>query len=283
MGGRAKQQSSSTTTTELPANQQQNVDTLQQAAGDIFKSGGPTYYPGQTYASANPTELAGRTAATNYAGGAGQGLVNQYQRGEATFLDPNNIFNPSNIPGFQAAQAGVTDQVNQNLKRNLLPAISGNSGNNNMLGGSRQAIAEGLAVGDSNAALGRTLADMNMNAYNSGLSMYNSAANRAPTSYGLGLAPANTLGQVGGAERADTQTAIDASVNRYNFDQLRPLLNAQTLQSLTGTAGQYGGTTQTNTTQQLAGGGNALTQGIGGLLTLLPMLYGGQGGGGAVR
>jgi hypothetical protein len=274
MGGRAKQQTNTTTTTQLPANQQQNVDTLQQSAGEIFKSGGPSYYPGQTYANPTSNELAGRSSQLGYAGGTGQNFINQYQNGEATWLDPNNIFNPDNIPGFRNAQSDVVTQYNNNLNRNILPAIRGGAVANGSLGGSRGAIAEGLAVGDSNRALAGTLANMNMGAYTQGLNQYNNAAARAPATYGLGLAPGSLQQSIGGQERADSQTAIDSSVNRYNFDQLRPLLNAQTLQALTGTAGQYGGTTQSNTTQQIAGGGSGLTQGLGGLLTILPLLYG---------
>jgi len=274
MGGRARQTSNTSTTTQLPVNQQQNVDTLQNAAGEIFKSGGPTYYPGQTYASATPNELAGRQQQLGYSGGQGQGFINQYQAGEGYWLDPNNIFNPDNTPGFRGAQQDVISQYNTNLNRNILPAIRGGAVANGSLGGSRGAIAEGIATGDSNRALAGTLANMNMGAYNSGLNMYNSAASRAPGTYGLGLAPGQMQQQIGGQERADTQTAIDAGIQRYNFDQLRPILNAQTLQALTGTAGQYGGTTNSTTTQQVAGGNSGLLGGIGGLMTILPMLMG---------
>lgn len=277
MGGRAGQSSSTTTTTQLPANQQQNVDTLQRAAGDLFATGGPRYYSGQTYANATPNELAGRSAASGYATGAGGNFVNNYQNGEQYWLDPNTIFNPDRIPGFRNATEGVTQQVTQNLQRNILPAIRGNNLTTGSLGGSRGAIAEGIAVGDTNRALADTLAGMNMSAYNSGLNMYNSAAARAPATYGLGLAPANTLQDVGSLERADQQRGIDEAVQRFNFNELRPLLNAQTLQSLTGTAGQYGGTTTSNTQQQTTGGSSGLLQGIGGLLSLAGLMYGGIG------
>jgi hypothetical protein len=276
MGGRARQTQQTTSTTQLPGNQQQNVDKLQQAAGDLFASGGPSYFPGQTYANPTTNETAGRTAATGYATGAGQDFVNHYQSGEATWLDPKNIFNPSNIPGFQAAQQGVTDNVNQNLTRNILPAIRGNSAGTGGLGGSRSAIAEGIAGGDASKSLAQTLAGMNMNAYSQGLSQYNNAAARAPTTFGLGLAPSDVQQTVGAADRTDLQKAIDENVSRFNFDQLRPLLNAQTLQSLTGTAGQYGGTTN-STSQQSVNGGSGVLQGIGGLLSLASLMYGGIG------
>jgi len=274
MGGRAKQTQNTTTTTTLPDNQQANVNTLQSAARDIFAGGGPTYYPGQTVAGVTPNLQTGRAGATGYATGTGQNFINQYQGGEKYWLDPNNIYNPDNIPGFRQAQEGVTQQVTQNLQRNILPAIRGGNVATGSLGGSRGAITEGLAIGDTNAALGRTLADMNMQAYNSGLNMYNNAAARAPTTYGLGLAPSQTQMQVGTDERSDVQKEIDAAVQKYNFDQLRPILNAQTLQALTGTAGQYGGTTTSNTTSSVSGGNSGLLQGAGGLMSLIGLLYG---------
>jgi hypothetical protein len=276
MGSRAKQTQQTSTTTSLPQNQQQNVDLLQQAAGDLFKSGGPQYFPGQTYANPTANELAGRGSNISYASGAGQDFLNQYNAGEQTWLNPNNIFNPSNIPGFRQAQQSLIDDTNTNLNRNILPSIRGNSVATGGLGGSRSAIAEGIAAGDAQRGLTTALSNMNLGAYNSGLNQYNAAAGRAPTTFNLGLAPGQVQQQVGGQERADAQTAINANVDRFNFDQLRPILNAQTLQSLTGTAGQYGGTTNSTTTQSTSGG-SGLLQGIGGLLSLASLMYGGMG------
>lgn len=279
MGSRAKQTQTSTSTTTLPENQQGNVDLLQGAAKDLFLSGGPQYYGGNTVAGATPNLTAGRDSATGYATGAGSGFIDSYQGGEKFWLNPSNIFNPSNIPGFRQAQEGVTQQVNQNLQRNILPSIRSGNVATGSLGGSRGAITEGLAIGDTSAALGRTLADMNMQAYGQGLNMYNNAASRAPTTYGMGLAPSNTLMQVGTDQRNDVQREIDAAMQKFNFEQLRPLLNAQTLQALTGTAGQYGGTNTTESTSSVSGGGSGIMQGLGGLMTLLPMMYGAKGGG----
>ena len=48
-----------------------------------------------------------------------------------------------------AIQAGLTD-INQNLTRNMLPAIGTGAAMTNTSGGSRQGIAEGLALSDAN-------------------------------------------------------------------------------------------------------------------------------------
>jgi hypothetical protein len=78
---RASQQTSNTTRTVLPANQQQNVDLLMQGARDLYNSGGPQFFPGQTYANPTENQLTSRQQAANYATGVGQEFVNNYQAG----------------------------------------------------------------------------------------------------------------------------------------------------------------------------------------------------------
>lgn len=279
MGGKSGQQSqtqSGTATTVLPNNQQANVDMLMQGAMDQYRSGGPQYYGGQTYAGVNPTQIAARQGATNYATGVGREFVDTVRTNDAYWMNPDNIFNPSNIPGFSRAQEGVTTNVTNNLMRNVLPQVREGNIASGSLGGSRGEISEGLAIGESNRYLADTLANMNMQAYGQGLNMSNAAAARAPQTYALGLAPEETLGIVGGQERADEQQAIDANVARFNFNEMRPLLNLQALQALTGTAGQYGGTTQTQgqTTGNVGGSNTMALQGLGTILSLVS-LFGG--------
>ncbi len=271
MGQRTSQGSQQTQTTYLPPEQQTNANMLMQGARDFYNTGGPQFFPGQTYAGATGNELAARNMARGYSTGVGSALVGDTVAGDRFWLNPDNIYNPSQIPGFQNAQDSVTRQVTENLQRNILPSVRSNAISTGSLGGSRQGISEGLAIGETNKTLADTLAGMNMQAYNSGLSMYNSAANRAPQTYNLGLQPANTLGLIGGQERADEQQAIDANIQRFNFDQMRPLLNLQAFQSLTGTQGQYGGTTTSQGNQGVKAGSNPL-QGVGLLMQLASMM-----------
>lgn len=284
MGGRTGQQQNSTQTTTLPGDQQQNVDLLMQGARDLYGTGGPSYYPGQTYAGTDPRTTAGRDATYNYAGGVGGALAGNAIATDRSFMDPNNIFNPENIPGFQRAQQGVITANNNNLQRNTLPAIRSGAVQNGSYGGSRQGIAEGLALSENQNNIDNTLANMNMNAYNTGMGYANAAASRAPQTYGLGLAPGQTMAGVGDAYRSDAQRSIDADMARYNFGQLAPLLNLQNFQGLTGTAGQYGGTTTGQQTNNMSGGSGALGP-LGGLMSLMSMMPWGQnkpavGGGG---
>lgn len=265
------QRQNQTTTTTLPPLQQQNVDLLMSGAGNLYRSGGPQYFPDQTYAGPTPWELSGRESATNYVTGAGQDYINAAQAGDKFWLDPANIYDPSKIPGFDARQAQVTQNITNNLTRNVLPSIRSGEIANGMFGGSSQGISEGLATGETSRAIGEALTSMELGAYNSGLNMYNQAANRAPMMFDLGLRPADVMNQVGASERADSQQAIDEAKKRFDFEQMKPYMLLQMLQGLTGTAGQYGGTTSSSGTMQQDGGNGAM-QAMGTMLMFLSML-----------
>lgn len=265
------QNTKSTSTTVLPQNQQNNVDLLQTEAGQLYRSGGPQYYGGQTFAGPTAGELLSRDMASNYATGAGQDYVNQLRSGDQFWLDPKNIYNPQAVPGFRDSQQYITDQITNNLTRNILPQVQGGATAGGTLGGSRQGISEGLAIGETSRNIGGALSDMEMGLFDRGMNMYNAAAARAPMVYDLGLAGAEVLGQVGAAERADQQQAIDADMARFNFEQMAPYLNLQMLQGFTGTAGQYGGTTNSKG-QVSQDSGNGPMQAVGTILTLLSLL-----------
>lgn len=65
----------------------------------------------------------------------------------------------------QQSQA-ITNQVNQNLQQQQLPGINSGAIAAGGFGGSRQGVAQGLAIGQTNQALGNSLASLNFNAWN---------------------------------------------------------------------------------------------------------------------
>ena len=275
MGGRTSQSSASTQTTSAPQDQQINLDMLMGGARDYFQGGGPKYFSGPTVASPDAYTTQGRDAAAGYATGGGLNFVNGYQQGEQTFLNPNNIYNPSQIPGYAAAREGVMRDANANLTRNILPAIRAGAVADGAYGGSRQGIAEGLAAGEAARGVGDTLARMDMDAYGQGLQMYNSAANRAPSSFAMGLAPSGVLRDVGAANTQDQQRVIDSNVQRWNFEQMAPLLALMNFRDLTGSVGQYGSTTTGQQQQGMSGGNSGWLQGLGSIMSLASMFGGG--------
>jgi hypothetical protein len=71
-------------------------------------------------------------------------------------------------PYLPAQSQAITNQVNQNLQQNQLPGINSSAIAAGGFGGSRQGIAQGLAIGQTNQALGNSLANLNFNAWNQG-------------------------------------------------------------------------------------------------------------------
>lgn len=286
MGGKQKQEQSQTTRTILPANQQRNIDLLMNEARNYYNSGGRQFYQGDMVADFNPYQTAGQQYMLDYAGGVGQDLVNNAMAGNNYFLDPNNIMSPENMPGFQGTVDAVQRTFTDNLLRNILPSVRGGGTSSGQYGGSASGIGQALATSEATKNIADSIAPMYMDAYGRGLDMFNQAQNRAPSLFALGAAPGTIMGQVGDATQAQQQREIDADVMKWNFAQNEPIQLLSLLQSLTGSAGQYGGTTQSNSTTSTSGGGNPLGQalGIGMMLMGMPgpgasMLAGGSGAG----
>lgn len=261
----------STTEQRLPGNQQANVNLLQQGAGTWFQGGGPQFYNQNTVAGPNANQTAGREAALNTASNIG-GFIDTARQGDQFWMNPANIFNTANIPGFQAAQDSVVRDTTRALTEGILPTLRSGSVASGTYGGTRQGIGEGLAVGRTADALAGQLGKMQMDAFGQSLNMYNAAQGRVPQQIASSFVPSTVQQDVGAAQRADQQQQIDADRQRWEHEQMAPLFALQQLQQLIGSMGQYGGTTtQTNVTKtpfnamQALGGAAALAGAAGGL------------------
>lgn len=242
MGGQTTGNQSHSTTTVLPPNQQTNVDTLLQDALANYQSGGPKYYQGSTVAPVNANQTAGMAGAVDYATGAGASNVNAAQGANNYWMSPNVLTDYSKIPGYDASRQNIINGATQNLSEGVLPTIRGDAILNGQYGGTSQQIGEALATSRTNEAIAGQLGNLDLGLYNTNVNAQQQALNRAPAMYDLGLKPSQTQAQVGDNQRALDQEGIDADVKAWNFDQMRPLMNMQALQALTGTAGTYGGT-----------------------------------------
>jgi hypothetical protein len=272
MGGSTKQTSRTSQTTSMPKEQRENYRLLMGGAQDLFNSGGPQYFPGANYTTPTGNQLQGRQMAADYAGGVGQELVNNAIGANNFWMDPNNLFNLQNIPGYGATRQGIVTDVTRNLTENILPQTRGSAITGGGLGGSRQQQAEALASGRTSGELAQALGNLDLGMYGQNLQANQAAIGRAPAMFQLGTQPADVFNRVGAAERMDTAEQIAGDKERWDFEQNRfPKLLAM-LQALTGSAGQYGGTTKgTQTTEQSGGGWQ---QALGGALTLGSLLMG---------
>lgn len=210
-----------TTTTSLAPGQDQNVGLLLQGARDNYaQSTAPT-----------ATTVAGRGSQLNFANGQGSDLIGAALSGDRSLLSTQGINNPQNDPTYQAMAKALTESSNKNLMESVLPQVRSGAIANNALGGSRDALVTGKAVGDASTGLASTLAQLMSQTRGQNVDIYNTAANRVGTDYSLGLAPGSTLESLGQRDQADRAAAL------------------ATLQQLTGTSGQYGGSQSTSGTQ----------------------------------
>jgi hypothetical protein len=94
-----------------------------------------------------------------------QGQVGQYQNQGNQFLgnlgQVGQNLNPFIGPGYAQQQIGaVQGLLNRNLSENLLPQISQSANAAGQLGGSRQGVAQGIALRGTQESLANTSADI---------------------------------------------------------------------------------------------------------------------------
>jgi len=279
MGGSSTQRSEQTTTTSPPANQQTNIDQLLRGALDYYNSGGRTFFPGETVAGFDPLQTQGQNQILDYANGTGSQLIGDAFRSNAVFTNPDNILNPSQIPGFQGSVDAVTRGLTQNLTENILPSVRGGGTYSGQFGGTPQGIGEALSTARTQDTIGDVTSNMYLNAYGQGLNSFNQAMNRVPSLFALGGQPGQIASDIGTVRQGQTQREIDSDVRRHEFAQNEPIMLLNLLQALTGNAGQYGGTVET-TGKSEGGSPSGANLGIGSALSLASLFGGGGGFGG---
>ncbi len=102
------------------------------------------------------------SAETNAALGS-MGALGQTAIKNFNFL--SNAADVANNPQVQAMAKANEQQVNQNLQRNLLPALQNAGVGGGGLGSSRLGLAQGQALGDTSRNLANTNAQMMLGAY----------------------------------------------------------------------------------------------------------------------
>lgn len=135
----------------------------------------------------------------------------------------------ANNPYVMGGAKGIADTVTQKLMEQVLPRIDMSAVKAGQYGSSRQALAQGQAIGQTNRALSQTLADYLAQAYDKGLTAQQRAVAMTP---GIGqsmIAPWQTIFTAGQQEQQQQER------------QLRdPWERLQLYQNLVG-GRQYGG------------------------------------------
>lgn len=216
------------------------------------------FFPNKTFAGIDPLQEAGMLGGLGYAG-------NVMQPATLGFQDTlqNYMRAPLDITNDQAVQnmfAANRSEVNDALTRDWLPQIGSGAVAAGQYGGSRQGIAEGLAVGEASKALANANARTALGAMDNATRLAGLGMSAYPGALQMGLTPYQMAEQVGGQYRALDQAAIDEAMSRYYFPQDDFWNKAALASNLYSGAGAYGTSTGTTT----APGASLLAGALGG-------------------
>jgi hypothetical protein len=267
--GKSKQ-SASTTQQVVPwSGVQPGLNEAYKRYSELFKAGGPQYYPGQTYVSPDPLQNYAQNLSLAY---ATQSLPQQFGQTQAALgqmLDAPNVAQNPYI-------GGVADVIQKRLGRqfteNINPAIRSGAVASGGLGGSRQALAQGLAARGTQEATGDALAQLYADAYGQGLGQQRAGVGYSPAIMQAGMMPFQIMGDVGAYRRGTAEQALQADIDRYQFGQERPYSIADRYLAALGQTpwGQQGTSTQPGSSR-LAG---AVGGGLLGASALGPAIQG---------
>ena len=270
MGGGKGGDQESTQTVVPWAGAQPHLLQIYDQAQQLTNAGAPGYYPAQTFAPRDPLQDQAQNARLNYGLNSIPGQFNQAQGALNFALNAPDV---ANNPAVQGMMRSNRRMLNRNLQENLLPGIRGGAVAAGQVGGSRQGIAEGIAMRGTQQALADANARTQLDAYGKGLGAQGMALGMAPSVANFGMMPMDIMAQTGAYNRGIDQEALSADMSRYNYNQALPWENLGRYNNLV--AGAPWGS---NTTTEGGGGsvmGNLLGVGALGLGAYNAGLFGG--------
>lgn len=185
----------------------------------LYNQGPMQFFPGQTYASPSDRTIQAEEMIANQALGSQQVMANQ-----AALANQFGLMQPqmlSENPYLAGATEAALRPVYGQAQGLLQQARRGATGAG-QLGGTRQAILEQGVIADYMQKAGDISSQMYSKAYQDSINAQQRAISLAPSVMQMGLAPAQTLGQVGLSEQARQQQAIDDARARFEFAQQAP-------------------------------------------------------------
>lgn len=186
------------------------------AARDIYNAGDPGFYPGQTFAPRDPLSDQAQNLRLNYATNSMPGQVYDAQRAHSFAL---NSPDAANNPYVQGMMQTNQNMVNRNLQENLLPSIRGGAMSAGQVGGSRQGVAEGIALRGTSEALSNANNQLMLDAYGKGLGSQGMALANAGQNMSLGMAPMDVMSQTGAYNQGIDSQALQSDMDRWNANR----------------------------------------------------------------
>jgi hypothetical protein len=219
---------------------------------------GPQYFGGNTIAPFTGLERQGQNQVLNVAQQTLPGMLGETNQAFSRGLNASDV---TNNPMLNKAVSGAIDPVVEKLMQQVMPGIRGGAIQAGQYGGSRQGIAEGMAIDAATEDMLNISSQMMSDAYNTGLQTQTQNMALAPQQLAAQLMPAQLTSGVGEARRGMNQANIDADVARWNFEQMQPM-NVLDWYSNLVQGNNWGGTTNMQT--RSSGGGSSPLAGAAG-------------------
>ena len=237
-GGGGGGSGTQTTIVEPWAAQKPHLQNVFRIAEQLQGTGGPQYYPGQTLATLNPAQMAGITGGLDVANRVLPGHVNSLLSSQEFGLAAPDVYNN---PAIQRAAEGAVRPVMDQLQESVLPKIRSGAVESGQVGGSRQGVLESRAIRDATTAAMDRTASLYSDAYGQGLDAMIKTMGLSPQTLNTALMPSGLTGQFGDQLRGFGQEAINADIDRWNYNQNLPWQTAFNYRDLV--QGNYGGQT----------------------------------------
>ena len=222
--------------------QQPYLQSLFNEAATLYEGQTPTYYtgqqsvkpyqtsgepspsvpinPGARVAGFSPETVAAQNYLTNVATTDMPAFLDNMVQAQNFGLGP--IMDVGNNPYVQGAAKASIDPVFQELYRTTLPSIGSEALVNNAYGGSRQQLAQGLAVGEATREGLNSTRQLYNDAYDTGVNNYIKALALAPQTLSAMNVPGLTLDAVGQQKQAYQQALKDEAARQWDFYQQAP-------------------------------------------------------------
>ena len=175
------------------------------------------FFPNQTYANLDPLQTQGQQGILDWSQQVLPQGINQYQGALQGYM--NAPLNITNDPAVQAMIASNEQSATDWLTRQALPSVRSGAVAAGQLGGSRQGLAEGMALGDAAKALSSANAQTMLGAYDTSAKLGGVAAGLFPSALQMGSMPHQTMMDIGGQRQGVEQQAINEAMQRYYYPE----------------------------------------------------------------
>lgn len=217
---------SSTTNTQIDKTIRPFVKYGLNEAQALYETDSPNYYGGQTYVSPSEQTQQAFQAAQNRAL-QGNPLLPAAQRQQQDVIGGAYL---QNNPYFEQALSGASRGAT-NVYNDAIKAAQGSAAMAGRYGSNVSADIQNRAAGTLANTLADKYGDLAYANYSNERAMQNQAAQNAPTLANADYQDINQLLQVGQGMEDYQKTALQADIDRFNFEENKPYAKLQTFLS----------------------------------------------------